>query len=119
VNALGRNAQDIGQGELRSMNLVQAGDKSRLVLNLRRSVVHEARVDGRNLVITLQARLQPPRRATRSRISPKGAPMPSMRSATSTFRRGRAEKGASWSTSRMRRPASTSGSRARTSSSTS
>jgi type IV pilus assembly protein PilQ len=54
VNALGRNAQDIGQGELRSMNLIQAGDKSRLVLNLRRSVVHEARVDGRNLVITLQ-----------------------------------------------------------------
>jgi type IV pilus assembly protein PilQ len=55
VNALGRNAQDIGQGELRSMNLIQAGDKSRLVLNLRRSVVHDARVDGRNLVITLQA----------------------------------------------------------------
>ena len=54
VNALGRNAQEIGQGELRSMNLVQAADKSRLVLNLRRPVVHEARVDGRNLIITLQ-----------------------------------------------------------------
>jgi type IV pilus assembly protein PilQ len=54
VNALGRNAQEIGQGELRSMNLIQAADKSRLVLNLRRSVVHEARVDGRNLIITLQ-----------------------------------------------------------------
>lgn len=55
VNALGRNAQEIGQGELRSMNLVQAADKTRLVLNLRRSVVHEARVDGKSLVITLQA----------------------------------------------------------------
>ena len=55
VNALGRNSQEIGQGELRSMNLVQAGDKARLVLNLRRSVTHEARVDGRNLIITLQA----------------------------------------------------------------
>ena len=54
VNALGRNSQEIGQGELRSMNLIQAADKSRLVLNLRRSVVHEARVDGRNLIITLQ-----------------------------------------------------------------
>ena len=54
VNALGRNAQEIGQGELRSMNLIQAADRSRLVLNLRRSVVHEARVDGRNLIITLQ-----------------------------------------------------------------
>ena len=55
VNALGRNAQDIGEGELRSMNLVQAGDKARLVLNLRRPVVHEAKVDGRTLLITLQA----------------------------------------------------------------
>ena len=55
ANALGRNAQEIGQGELRSMNLIQAADRSRLVLNLRRSVVHEARVDGRNLIITLQA----------------------------------------------------------------
>ena len=55
ANALGRNSQDIGQGELRSMNLIQAADKSRLVLNLRRAVVHEARVDGRNLIITLQA----------------------------------------------------------------
>jgi type IV pilus assembly protein PilQ len=54
VNALGRNSQDIGQGELRSMNLIQAADKSRLVLNLRRPVVHETRVDGRNLIITLQ-----------------------------------------------------------------
>jgi len=55
ANALGRSAQEIGQGELRSMNLIQAADRSRLVLNLRRSVVHEARVDGRNLIITLQA----------------------------------------------------------------
>ncbi len=55
VNALGRSAQEIGQGELRSMNLVQAADKTRLVLNLTRSVVHEARLDGRNLIITLQS----------------------------------------------------------------
>ena len=53
VNALGRSAQDIGQGELRSMNLITAADKSRLVLNLRRPVVHEARVDGRNLLPAL------------------------------------------------------------------
>ena len=31
VNALGRSSQDIGQGELRSMNLVQASGKTRLV----------------------------------------------------------------------------------------
>ncbi|HEY3074447.1 MAG TPA: type IV pilus secretin PilQ [Burkholderiales bacterium] len=53
VNALGRSAQEIGQGELRSMNIVQGTDRTRLVLNLRRSVAHEAAIDGRNVLITL------------------------------------------------------------------
>ena len=63
VNGLGRASQDIGQGELRSMNLVQGSDRTRLVLNLRRSVPHEATIDGRNVLITLaepqQARATP------------------------------------------------------------
>ena len=46
ANALGRTSQDIGQGELRSMNVVQGADRTRLVLNLRRSVAHEAALDG-------------------------------------------------------------------------
>jgi type IV pilus assembly protein PilQ len=53
VNALGRSSQDIGQGELRSMNLVQGADRTRLVLNLRRAVGHEATVEGNTLIITL------------------------------------------------------------------
>ena len=55
VNSLGRARQDIGQGELRSMNVVQGADRTRLVLNLRRPVPHETAVDGRNIVITLAA----------------------------------------------------------------
>jgi len=58
-NALGRNSQDIAQGELRSMNLVQAADKSRLVLNLRRPVAHEVTLDGRAVVVTLSAAAVP------------------------------------------------------------
>jgi type IV pilus assembly protein PilQ len=54
-NALGRNSQEVGQGELRSMNVVQGADKTRLVLNLRRPVAHEVALDGRNLVVTLSA----------------------------------------------------------------
>lgn len=53
VNALGRASQDIGQGELRSMSIVQGADRTRLVLNLRRPVVHETSVDGRTLVVML------------------------------------------------------------------
>ena len=53
VNNLGRNSQDIGEGELRSMNVAQAGDRTRLVLNLRNMVAYEAKVDGNSLLITL------------------------------------------------------------------
>ena len=53
VNALGRSTQDIGQGELRSMNVVQGADRTRLVLNLRRQVAHETSVDGRTVIVTL------------------------------------------------------------------
>jgi len=53
INALGRTSQDIGQGDLRSMNLVQGAGRTRLVLNLRRPVPHETSIDGRNLLITL------------------------------------------------------------------
>jgi len=61
VNALGRASQDVGQGDLRSMNVVQGTDRTRVVLNLRRPVAHEATVDGRNLLITLS---EPPLAAT-------------------------------------------------------
>ncbi len=55
VNALGRASQDIAQGELRSMNVVQGADRTRLVLNLRRPVPHEATLDGNTVVVTLAA----------------------------------------------------------------
>lgn len=54
-NALGRNAQDVSQGELRSMNMVQGSDRTRLVLNLRRTVTHEVALDGKSMVITLSS----------------------------------------------------------------
>jgi len=55
VNALGRASQDIAQGELRSMNVVQGSDRARVVLNLRRPVAHETTLDGNAVVVTLAA----------------------------------------------------------------
>jgi type IV pilus assembly protein PilQ len=55
VNGLGRNSQNIGEGELVSMNMVQAGERTRMVLNLRRSVAYDAQIEGKNLVIILTA----------------------------------------------------------------
>ena len=54
ANALGRNAQDVNEGDLRSLNVVQAGDRTRLVLNLARASGYDMQVDGRSLLITLQ-----------------------------------------------------------------
>ena len=53
TNALGRNQQDIGQGDLRSANIVQVGDRTRLVLNMTRIAPFEARVEGRDVIIAL------------------------------------------------------------------
>jgi len=53
ANDLGRGRQDIGEGELRSMNVVQVGDRTRMVFNLRNMMRYEAKVDGRNLLITM------------------------------------------------------------------
>jgi len=55
LNGLGRNSQSIGEGELVSMNMVQAGERTRMVLNLRRTVGYETQIDGKNLLIFLAA----------------------------------------------------------------
>ena len=55
VNALGRNSQDVGQGDLRSISVVQVGDRSRVVLNLKNAVTYETRVEGKSVLITLNA----------------------------------------------------------------
>ncbi len=54
ANALGRNAQDVNEGDVRSLNVVQAGDRTRLVLNLARASGYDMQVDGRSVLITLQ-----------------------------------------------------------------
>lgn len=53
TNALGRNAQTINEGDLRSINLVQVGDRSRLVLNLKQIRQAATRIEGRDLLIIL------------------------------------------------------------------
>ena len=53
VNGLGRASQDINEGELRSVNLVQVGDRTRMVFNLRNMVTYETQVEGNSLNISL------------------------------------------------------------------
>jgi len=53
VNALGKNTQQVNEGDLRSLNVVQVGDKTRVVFNLVRSMNYNTRVDGNSLYVTL------------------------------------------------------------------
>ena len=55
ANALGRNSQEVGDGDLRNMNIVQAGDRTRLVMNLSKPLGYDTKVDGKTVLITLQA----------------------------------------------------------------
>ncbi len=52
-NNVGRNAVEFNQGDLRSVNIVQAQDRTRLVLNLRRSVNHSVTVNGNIVQVAL------------------------------------------------------------------
>ncbi|MBU2641184.1 MAG: type IV pilus secretin PilQ [Gammaproteobacteria bacterium] len=52
-NALGRNTVEANVGPLTSVNVVQAGTRSRLVLNLNKSVEYDTRIDGNLLLISL------------------------------------------------------------------
>jgi len=63
INGLGRTSQDIGEAVLRSMNVVQAGERTRLVLNLRNMVPYESKIEGSSLLITLAAARDAPQAA--------------------------------------------------------
>ncbi len=52
-NALGRNTVEANLGPLSTVNVVQAGTRTRLVLNLNKSVEYEASIDGKSLLIAL------------------------------------------------------------------
>lgn len=53
ANGLGKNSQIVNEGDLRGFNVVQAGERTRLVLNLIRNMNYSTRLDGKSLYVTL------------------------------------------------------------------
>jgi len=53
-NALGRNSVEMNQGNVRTVSVAQAGDRTRLVLSLRQPGSYSAKLEGKTLVLTLQ-----------------------------------------------------------------
>jgi type IV pilus assembly protein PilQ len=58
ANGLGKSVQDFTEGDLRSANIVQAGGRTRLVVNLNQMLSYETKIDGNNVLITLHAKLK-------------------------------------------------------------
>ncbi len=53
-NAMSKNSMEMREGELRNLNIVQAGNRTRVVMNLNRAVPYETKIEGNTLLVTLQ-----------------------------------------------------------------
>ncbi len=52
-NATGKTVQELSLGDLRGVNVVQAGERSRLVFNLKRSLNYATAIDGNAVILTI------------------------------------------------------------------
>ncbi|MFZ5487421.1 MAG: type IV pilus secretin PilQ [Pseudomonadota bacterium] len=52
-NGLGRSTVEVNQGNLRSVNVVQAGDRTRVVLNLKQATPYQTEIKGKSLYVSL------------------------------------------------------------------
>ncbi|MCX7195473.1 MAG: type IV pilus secretin PilQ [Proteobacteria bacterium] len=57
TNGLGKSTQKFDIGELRGANIVQSGNRTRLVVNLNQTLVYDAHTQGANLLITLHGKI--------------------------------------------------------------
>lgn len=55
TNAMGRSTVEVNQGNLKSISVLQAGDRSRVVLNLKQSTAYKTQMQGKTLLVTLEA----------------------------------------------------------------
>ena len=54
-NDTGKTSQDVNVGDLRAINVVQAGERTRLVLNLKRSLNYAMAIDGKSVIVTVDS----------------------------------------------------------------
>jgi type IV pilus assembly protein PilQ len=58
-NATGKPVVEVNQGNLRSVNIAQSEERTRLVLNLRQPATYRAEIQGKALVIVLESSASP------------------------------------------------------------
>ncbi len=53
-NAMGRSTVEVNQGNLKSVVVVQAADRTRVVLNLKQAAAYKAEIQGKSLLVALE-----------------------------------------------------------------
>jgi type IV pilus assembly protein PilQ len=53
ANGIGSTAQEIGLGDVRNVNVVQAGERSRVVFNLKRPMTYATATEGNTVIVTI------------------------------------------------------------------
>ena len=53
ANATGKTAQDVNLADVRALNVVQAGERTRLVLSLKRPLNYAMAIDGKSVLVTV------------------------------------------------------------------
>jgi type IV pilus assembly protein PilQ len=89
-NDTGKSVQDIGLGDVRNVNVVQAGERSRLVFNLNRPLSYATAVEGNTVIVTIDGS-----GGVATAVNASGVPVPTKSTATGKvairdidFRRG-------------------------------
>lgn len=57
-NTMGRSNVEVNQGNLKSVTVVQAGDRTRVVLNLKQAATYKAQIQGKSLLVLLDSPAQ-------------------------------------------------------------
>ena len=57
VNGLGKNTVEIGEGDVRSVSVVEGSGRTRMVVNLTRSLTYSTALEGNSLVLTIDGGL--------------------------------------------------------------
>lgn len=76
ANATGKTSQDINIGDLRAINVVQAGERTRLVLNMKRALNYAMAIDGKSIMVTVDGS-----GGTAQAVNTAGLPMPMAKTA--------------------------------------
>jgi type IV pilus assembly protein PilQ len=78
TNGLGKSTVEVGEGDVRSVSVVEVANRTRMVVNLSRSLNYNASLDGRTLVITVDSALAAAAKDNSTQVAKFAEPAPAL-----------------------------------------